>query len=153
MKFIKKNKSTVVALLIFVAVFVAFLILKNTIMFDENQAIYGNRLEGEESVKLSSQDIDKVKEEVKDMTKSVDVTKNGKIINIIAYTNPDITLEVAKTIGDKALTAFSDEQKKFYDIQLLIDNEDNQDQFPIIGYKHRNKEGISWTKDRVKTEG
>lgn len=153
MKFIKKHKSTIVALLIFIAVFAAFLILKNTIMFDENQAIYGNRLDGEASVKLTEQDIDKIKDEVKDITKSVDVKKTGKIVNVIAYTNPDVTLEVAKTIGDKALTVLTDDQKKFYDIQILIDNEDNQDQFPIMGYKHRNKEGISWTKDRVKTEG
>lgn len=153
MKFIKKNKSTIVALLIFVAVFAAFLILKDTIMFDENQAIYGDRLEGEEKVKVTQIEEDKVKDVLKDITKNVDVKKNGRIVNIIAYTNPEMTLEEAKTIGDKALSVFSDGQKKFYDFQILIDNETNQEQFPIIGYKHQNREGISWTKDRVKTEG
>ena len=34
------------------------------------------------------------------------------------------------------------------DIQILINNKANTEQFPIIGYKHHTKGGIAWNKDR-----
>lgn len=153
MKFISKHKSSIVGLLIFIAVLAAFFLFKNTVMFEENQAIYGSRLEGEEKVKVTKEQEQKVSEAAKDIVKSVYVRQSGKIINIIAEVNPETSLTDAKSIGDKTYAIFTEEQKKFFDFQFLIDNPKNTDQFPIAGYKNKSREAISWTKDRAKTEG
>mgnify|MGYP006874657562 CR=1 FL=1 len=59
----------------------------------------------------------------------------------------DPTLYVLSKI-EEVLDEFKDNQKKFYDFQFFIDNESNTEQFPIIGYKHRSIDSITWTKDR-----
>ena len=59
-KFLKKNSSTVVGVSVFILVIVAALLIKNLFMYDENQAIYGNRLDGIDKVKVSSEQKKKV---------------------------------------------------------------------------------------------
>ena len=151
MQFINKHKSSIVALLIFIAVLAAFLVLKSTVMFDENQAIYGSRKNGQ--VKITNDQINKIKDSVKDIAKSVKVEQRVNLINVIVYTNPDVNLETAKTPGDKILAILTDEQKKINDVQIIVENEENKAQFPIMGYKHPNSAVISWSKDRDKAEG
>lgn len=153
MKFIKKHKSLIVIVLMLIAVLAALILLKTTVMFDENQAIYGDRLDGSEKVKLTTDQIGKAEDEVKESIKSISIKQRGKIISIIVYAKEDVALADAKEIGNKVLTVFTAEQKKFFDFEIFIQNEGNQDQFPIIGYKHQDSEGISWTRDRVKAEG
>ena len=55
MKFIKKHKNLVIGGLIIIAIVLAVLILKETVMFDESTAVYGNRLDGIEKVKLTEE--------------------------------------------------------------------------------------------------
>ena len=43
---------------------------------------------------------------------------------------------------------FTEEEKGFYDIQVIIESDTNTTQFPIIGYKHHSKAAYTWTKDR-----
>ena len=51
-------------------------------------------------------------------------------------------------MGNKTLEMLSDQEKVYYDVQLLINNKANGDQFPIIVYKHHTKDYIRWNKDR-----
>ena len=59
-----------------------------------------------------------------------------------------VSRDDAKKMGGIAIEQFSDAERAFYDFQVLIKNEKNKEQFPIIGYRHHGKENISWTKDR-----
>ena len=72
----------------------------------------------------------------------------GRIIYVTMEVNGDTSRDDAKGLGNKTLESFSDAEKKYYDIQILIKNDSNKDQFPIIGYKHHAKDAIVWTKDR-----
>lgn len=153
MKFIKKHKSLIVVLLIVIIIIIAFFLFKDTVMFEENQAIYGDRCAGSEKVKVTKEQEKQIKESIADITKNVIVSQKCKIINIIVYANAETTQEQAKSIGDKVLPILTDEQKQFFDIQFLIENEENDEQFPISGYMHQNRDVISWTKDRAKAEG
>ena len=152
MKFIRKNKNLVLIVLILVAAVVAFFILKDTIMFDEGTAYYGNRLDGIEKVKVKDSQKKEVQDALKDQTKKVNIRVAGKIIYFTIETNPDISLEDAKKMGTSALEKFEEDQKSFFDFQFLISNSENKDQYPIIGYKQRTRKDITWTKDREKTE-
>ena len=148
-KYIKKNSSAVVGVTVFILVIVAILLIKNVFMFDENEAIYGSRLDGIDKVKISSDQKSKAESKVKDGVKSVKVRVTGRTVNSLIVTNDDTSIEDAKKLADPILEEFTDEQKKYYDFQFLIDNEKNQEQYPIIGYKHYTRDGIAWTKDRV----
>ena len=153
MKFINKNKNIIVAILILVAVVAAIFITKNTIMFDESKAIYGNRTAGIKKVRVSEEQIEALKTSLKGKVKNVDVKEEGRIINILIETKAETDLAGAKEFGNSTLQVFTDEQKSYFDIQVLITNTANPDQFPIIGYKHKTKGAFTWTRDRAKTEG
>ncbi len=152
MEFIKKNKSIILAVAILIAVIAAIFIVKDTIMFDENEAIYGNRLEGIDKVKISGEEKAKIKDSLKEQSKKVEIRLSGKVINVIVETIPELSLEDAKKMGDKVLECLSEDEKNYYDIQMLIDNSENKDQYPIIGYKHKSRGAFTWTRDREKTE-
>ena len=149
MKFIKNNISSIVGLIVFVLVIVAFFMVKDVFNPDESTAIYGRRIEGKSKVEISNERVKAVKALLNDKTSSIEVRVAGKIVNIIIKINPEISLEEAKTFGPKLLEPFSEEEKKFYDFQIFIKNDTNEAQFPIIGYKNKNKDNISWTRDRA----
>lgn len=148
-KYAKKNSSAVIGISVFVLVIVALLLIKNLFMFDESQAIYGTRLEGIDKVKVMDNQKKDVQEKLSDSTKKVSVRIAGKTIQINITTNEDVSIDTAKELGNKSLEAFTEEQKKYYDIQIFIQNKGNEEQFPIIGYKQHTRDGITWTKDRA----
>ena len=42
-----------------------------------------------------------------------------------------------------------EDQTTYYDIQVFIKKSNEEDtRFPIIGYKHQDKDEFSWSKDR-----
>ena len=49
---------------------------------------------------------------------------------------------------NKVIEKLSDKQKKYFDVQIFIKKSSKDEKFPIIGYKHHNKDNITWTKDR-----
>ena len=122
--------------------------LKN-ILYPSGGAIYGNRLDGIEEVKLA-EDLDKqIQEKLKDFVSKVEVRTSGRIINITMIVNPDISSSVAKDNSKKIFELFAEKQLNYYDIQVFLKKETDATDFPIIGYKHQNKDGFTWTKDRA----
>lgn len=148
MKFIKKHKLAAFIVVLLVAAVVAVLIFSRTIMFDESKAIYGNRLDGRDKVELTSNQKKEVEEKVAESADKVNVRMSGKVIYVTIKTKEGVDQATAKSLGDKALEVFTADQKSYFDIQFLIENDTNKDQYPILGYKHRAKDAISWTKDR-----
>ena len=120
-------------------------------MYDENQAIYGTRLDGIDKVKVSSEQKKKVETKLSESTKKVEVKVSGKIVNTTITTNDDTSLDDAKKLADSVLEEFTDAQKKFFDFQFFIKNDKNEKQFPIIGYKQHARSNVSWTKDRAES--
>ena len=148
MKFIKKHSSTIVGITVFVLVIIAILLVKNTFMFDESEAIYGSRLDGIKKVKISSNQKSNAESKITEGTDKVKVRVSGKVVNTTITTSEGVAVADAKKMADSILEEFTDEQKKLYDFQFLIKNEKNTEQYPIIGYKQRTRDKITWTKDR-----
>lgn len=149
MKFAKKNSSVIVGIIVFIAVLVGIFTVKSILSSDEPVAFYGTRLEGRKDVEISNDKKNKIKDKLKENKVSIRVA--GRIINVTIKVNADTTLDSAKELGNKILEELSDKEKKYYDVQILIENDKNTNQFPIIGYKQHKKENISWTKDRVES--
>jgi len=151
MKFIKKHKSLIIALVIFILVFVLFLLVYRSFFSDEETAIYGGRLEGIEEVELTKSDSSKIEEALKGSCKSVKVRTQGRIIEVSMSINDDVNRDTAKAEANKIIEQLSKDKKDYYDIQVFVSKEGKTEdaaQFPIIGYKHHVSEGFTWTKDR-----
>ena len=147
-KFFKKYKKIIILGIIVLLLVVGLLAVKNFFFPSESGVLYGNRLAGRDKVKISEDTKKKVKEALGERSSSVKVRIAGRIIYIDVVVNDDVSKEEARGLGDKALEFFSDGEKSYYDIQVLLNNKANTEQFPIIGYKHHTKEFLAWTKDR-----
>lgn len=147
-KIFRKYKKLIILAIIIILLVIGLLAIKNFFFPNESGVLYGNRLAGREKVKISEDTKSKIKEALGERSSSVKVRIAGRIIYIDVVVNDDVSKEDARALGDKALEFFSDQEKSYYDIQVLLNNKANQEQFPIIGYKHHTKGGLAWTKDR-----
>ena len=149
MKFLKEHAKLIAIVVIFVLAVIILFSIYNSI-FLNNSSKYGDRLTGIDEVKVTSNLEKEIKENIKtlDITKSVEIEESGKIINVIALVNDDIEVNKSKEIGNKVIEKLSDKQKKYFDVQIFIKKSSKDEKFPIICYKHHNKDNITWTKDR-----
>ena len=149
-KFIKNNKVTTIAFIICVIFVVLVFAIKLTFFPNEGTAIYGDRLDGIEKVEITDkQQKDIIKSlEDKDEVKSADTDIKGRTLNVLITVNDDVELDPAKALTSSVIDNLKKDQTSFYDIQVFISKDNDDTRFPIIGYKHQNKDGFSWTKDR-----
>ncbi len=151
MDFIKKNKFTIIAITCFLVLVLILVQVKNTFFPNMGKAIYGNRLEGIEGVEISDKELSTLKDTLKknESIRKVSAMVSGKLINIIITVNDDLGLEQAKALAGDAYKEFTNDEQKFYDFQVFIQKDNDAADFPIIGYKHHNRESFVWTKDRM----
>lgn len=116
----------------------------------DHKAIYGGRLEGIKEVMLDDSRKDGIKKALNDTgkVKSVNTRVQGKIIECSINVGDDVSRDDSKSLADIVLNSLNDEEKAFYDIQVFIDKDAEDGQFPIIGYHHPKREGFSFTLDR-----
>lgn len=113
-------------------------------VFSNNK--YGDRLDGIKEHKISSDTVKDIENSLKDNDKVTDVTYNneGRILDFIITVSNDMSTEDAKKLGDTILDKISDDDKKYYDIQILIDTEEENDNYPIAGYKHKSEDNFTY---------
>ena len=150
MKYVKKNKKTFIVIGIFLLFVILLIPIKIAFFPNNGKALYGDRLDGIEKVKITDSQLKKVKTTLKDQP-IVDATArvSGKTVEITITVEAEVSLDVAKDIGAKAIEPFKKDQKEYYDFQIFVTKENESDQFPIIGYKHHKLDKITWTKDRT----
>ncbi len=149
-KFIKNNKLTVITFIICVIFVIIVFAVKLTFFPDEAKAIYGDRLEGIEEVEITSKEQDNIisKLEEKAEVKKAEVDIKGRILNVIITVNDDVELDAAKALTGTITDTLEKEQTSYYDIQVFVKKDNDDARYPIIGYKHQDKDTFSWSKDR-----
>ena len=153
MKWIKKNKFTVIVLILFVLLSILLYKAKEVFFPNQRTAVYGDRLEGKVNVEKSVYDEVKEKISESDKVEKVTLRENGRSIEIIILVTNATGKNEAKKLVDNILEPFTESQIGYYDFQVFIKKEDaSENDFPIIGYKHHNSSTFSWSKDREKTE-
>jgi hypothetical protein len=125
---------------------------------------YGDRLDGIEKHPFTEKEKNKVIKNIKEKEQVVSckIDVQGKIINVIFTVNKDVSKDDSKNIATGSLADFSDKVKSFYDIQFMIKKKDEEGtkvtkqvddettkevtvyEFPIMGYKNKSREGITW---------
>ena len=146
--FYKNNRIFVI--LMGVAIFCIAIIASAFLylVLTQNQGnLYGNRLNGIETVEISKTRLTELETTIKEDSKVAKVTCKikGKIIYINIYLNEGKATD-AKNIAIKSLEFFTDDEKSFYDISYIVSKDDIEDvTFPIMGYKKSDNTIISWT--------
>ena len=150
-RYMKEHKIVVVAVIfLLIIIFISFLI-KITFFANSKNAFYGDRLDGIDSVKITTSQVKDLKNKLQEdsIVKAVEYSLQGKIINIIITINDEVGIDSAKALAPKTLEVLDDDQKKYYDVQVFIKKDSDVKDFPIIGYKQNKKADFSWTKDRA----
>ncbi|MBR2247985.1 MAG: hypothetical protein IKG58_01075 [Bacilli bacterium] len=150
MEFIKKNKFVCIAIAVFLVVILLLVQIKNTFFPNEEHAIYGNRLEGSDKVKISNSKKKTIESSITSdgIAKKATIRVSGRIIEVMITVEAETSVDVAKSLTDIITKRLTSEEKHFYDIQVFIIKEEKSSNFPIIGYKHHKKKNFSWTKNR-----
>lgn len=150
-KWIKKNKFTVIAVIIFILLAILGYKAKEVFFPNERTAVYGDRLVGKVKVDKSLYDELKQTLSEKEKVKTVTVRENGKRIEIMITVEDDMSKDNAKSLVNNILEPFTESQIGYYDFQVFLLKESaSENDFPIIGYKHHNSSEFSWSKDRDK---
>ncbi len=147
-KFVKKHLNIIIGVLILIFAVIAIIMVKNFFFPEDSKAIYGNRLEGRDKVKITEDKQKEIKNSIGEMSKKTTVRIAGRIIYVDVVVNDDVNQDKAREIGNKVLEKLSDDEKAYYDVQFLINNDKDKDHFPMAGYKHHAKTAISWTRNR-----
>ena len=145
--FLKRHCFLFISLLIILIILIAGFIVAKKLFFSNEGDVFGNRLEGIEQHQISNDVFGKIKTELESLEQINSVKNNivGKRVNFIIDVKSEVDVIASKGFADKILEYFEDDIKSFYDIQVMITNEDEENiNYPIIGYKHKTKVGFSW---------
>ena len=149
-KFINTHKKQcliggIIFLVIFLIVMVWLFIVP---VFSNNK--YGDRLDDIENHKISSSTIDDIENTIKEnkLVESVTYHNEGRILNFIIKVAPEMKIEDAKALDDIILDKIKDKDQEYYDIQILIDSDENES-YPISGYKSKTKEDFVYGNEAV----
>ncbi len=150
MEFVRKNKYTIIVVIIFILLIIVGICIKNTFFPNLGKALYGDRLDGIEEVEIKDQKLEQVigtfqdKDFVEEATQDV----KGKLVTFVVTVKDDVEVSTAKGLTTVLKEGFDEEQLAFYDFQLMIKKNGQDEKFPIIGYKHHSSSDFTFTKDR-----
>jgi len=147
LKELKENKYTTIVFCIFLGLFLVAWILYGMVMPKTGTPVYGNRLEGIEEVELTEEDKSKIVSDLKekDSVNEASVHISGKIINVLVEVKEGTKVSTAKLLRKTAIKSLSEEEMKFYDIQIFITNEDTEAKgYPVIGYKSASEKSFKF---------
>ncbi len=151
MKWLKKNKMMLIAIVVFVAIALIGYKALRVFFPSTESAIYGDRLDNEVVVEQETLDGIKTRIAALEFVKEVKVRKSGRIINVLVTIMDSTSKDAAKSLSNYILEGFSDSQIGWYDFHLLVNKEDkNENDFPKIAYKQHNSTDFYWEKDRAK---
>ena len=151
MKFIKKNKFTIMAIIIFIALVVLGVKVKELLVPDEGKAVYGDRLDGINNHPLADSLFADIEDKVKENESVLNFAHqvHGKIINLMITVKDEVSIEDAKKLANSLVAEFKDDELDFYSLQVYVLKENEElNNFPIIGYKDTETSELVFTKDR-----
>lgn len=148
MKFIRKHKFTTFTIIMLLVIFILAFSLIRFLVPNYDGDGYGNRLRGIENYKIDDKIVNELKNTIgqKENVVSVDYLLTGRLIDITLVVKDEVEKDAAKAIAGECIPYFTDEQKKYYDIQILVKSENEEsEKYPVIGYKHKTSETLIWS--------
>lgn len=153
LSFLKRNKKKVIVFLVLLIIFGIFVYATYKLFAyltpDTKNSVYGNRCELTEGIEITKdrkEMIKKAVEEYEGMTlTTVDVKCN--LIDILVKVEDEISLETVKEMSTKLLSIFTEEELKYYDLELWVDSNNKESEvYPVIGTRHKTGNGDATNK-------
>lgn len=152
MKFIKNHFSLVLVILIVILLGVGLLFAKDFFLSNDTEAIYGSRLKDIKKYPVEEENKNKIIEgynnSFSDETK---IRISGRIIYIEIAAKEGVSAQDIRNSGRTIVDALTPEQLSYYDIQVLASSKTNENDFPVLGYKHHSKDGFSWVNKKTES--
>ena len=128
--------------------FIIMIIIFAQLLIGGSSNKYGNRLDGIENVKISSDTYENVKLELQDsqVVESSEVRLQGRIVYTTIVLKDDTGIDKAKELASATLRNYSEDELDFYDFSFFLKWENEDGDKVITGNKHHNLETITWTK-------
>ena len=148
-RFIKRNKKLIIGIVFGILVIISLLVLYKILFYSDNEkAIYGVRITDIDEYKLEKKDITSLENKACELEKinSVKITIKGRLIKYFIDVDNTLTNDEIKNKINEMASQIDADTKSYYDITFYV-NKKTEDSVthPIIGYKHKNKENITFT--------
>lgn len=147
-KFIKKNKKQVKIGVIVLIILIVFLVLYKSLFYSNSEkAIYGVRLRDIEDNEFTEEEQSSVQKKSSKLegVSSTEILVKGRLIKFFVTFDEGISNEDMKNKFNDMLGYISDKVKNYYDITFYaIQNKDDEESYPLIGYKHKNNTEITF---------
>ena len=130
-----------VVILLIITIF-SFVIYKN-IFATSNSSRYENI----ESYKLTNDEINSVKDTIKELEQinNVDIYIDSKIIKIVVKLENDVEFDKVKEKANASLKKFKEKNLEYYDVEFFVQSSNKDSEvYPQIGYKFKTNSEFSW---------
>lgn len=143
-KFIKNNKLLLIVSIFIIVLLVFIFWLFIVPSFNGNK--YGDRLKDESKHKISSEVISKIKDKAKsnDSVEKIDYHKEGRILNFTVTVDSNLGTDQAKEFCNSLIGEIEEDDRKYYDIQVLVDSNEKSDNYPLVGYKSKSSDSFNY---------
>ena len=143
MKFMKKNKTIVIVGIICLVLFILMAFAIYRMFYPSSGSVYGDRLDN--APEIDNAVIEQIKNKINDtnLIEEVQYETNVVTMKFFISVKDSTKLADAQKLGDIILDTLSTKVTNFYDIQIYLTNEKN-DEYPSIGYHSKNASSFSW---------
>lgn len=148
MEFLKKYKKWIILGVVCIVLLAITYGFVNLLFPNSSKSAYGNRLDGMDAVAIKG---DTVSQITQDLEKEESVNKasydlRGRVASFYIDVKKGTDLNAAKSLADKILPFLSEEQKSYFDLQVWItSNEDEEGTvYPTVGSKHKTSPAFVW---------
>ena len=148
MKMILKHKFTVFIIIVFIVLVVFSFFVYEMFFSNNGRPIYGNRLDGIKEVEITDSQMSSHSSKIEgnDIVEAATGRLSGRTINFTIKLKTGTKAANAKSLANSVAELFSDKEKSYYDIQVLITNENDKEAgYPMIGYKNKNNKDFSFS--------
>ncbi len=140
--FLKKHKKkliiSVIVLIVFIICLFAFKQILSYLNPNKKESVYGDRCELTESIMITDERKEKVKEAIESYenmkVSTIDIKCN--LIDIVINVDNSVEEKTVKSMSDKVLEAFSKEELKYYEIELMVNWPDDPEK-AMMGTHHK----------------
>ena len=144
MKFMKKNKTIVIVGIICLVLFILMAFAVYRMFYPSSESVYGDRLDN--APEIDNAVIEQIKSKIMDsnLVEEVKYETNVAVMKFFISVKDSTKLADAQKLGDIILDTLSTKVTSFYDIEVYLTNENNE-QYPSIGYHSKSASSFSWT--------
>ncbi len=140
--FLKKHKKkliiSAIVLIVFIICLFAFKQILSYLSPNKKESVYGDRCELTESIMITDERKEKVKEAIESYenmkVSTIDIKCN--LIDIVINVDNSVEEKTVKSMSDKVLEAFSKEELKYYEIELMVNWPDDPEK-AMMGTHHK----------------